>query len=181
MSSEHTRGESSSPARLLTGRSESELCLIADRYNACHANSDANAAAIADLERRGPRANDWFEVGAYLPVYTRTREGRLLFDGVKLLALFVTPYAAERHFFSGLNFELSYNSAHWESSRYSAEVKPILGAHIGRIALIVNPMLDWSFDGLRNLDFAPAIRAAFTLNRRWTDDVVIKLMLNHDL
>ena len=32
----------------------------------------------------------------------------------------------------------------------------------------MNPILDWSFDGLGNLAFSPAIRAAYTLDERWT-------------
>jgi len=174
---------------------------------------------------------NWFEAGAYLPVYTVTRDGHFLFDSVKLRALFAVPGAAERQFFYGVNFELSYNTAHWDTSRYSAEIRPIVGVRLGKIALIANPILDSSFDGPKNLDFAPAVRAAYTLNERWTvalehyadygpvhnlqatgaraqtafavvnyshrgggvefgighglnrasDDLVIKLMLNHDL
>jgi len=111
---------------------------------------------------------DWFEAGAYLPVYTRTGDGHYLFDSAKLRALFAVPGAAARKWFYGVNFELSYNTPHWETSRYSAEVRPIVGVHLGKVTLVVNPILDWSFDGLGNLDFAPAIRAAYTLNERWT-------------
>ena len=57
---------------------------------------------------------DWFEAGTYLPVYTLTSDGRLLFDSVKLRALFVVPDAHDRTLFYGLNFELSYNTPHWE-------------------------------------------------------------------
>lgn len=35
--------------------------------------------------------SDWFEAGLYLPVYTRTEDGALLFDSAKLRALFVVP------------------------------------------------------------------------------------------
>jgi hypothetical protein len=111
---------------------------------------------------------DWFEAGTYLPVYTLTNDGRLLFDSVKLRALFVVPDAHDRTLFYGLNFELSYNTPHWETSRYSAEMRPIVGVHLGKITLIANPILDWSFDGLANLEFSPAVRAAYTVNERWT-------------
>src|SRR5579863_2910189 len=53
---------------------------------------------------------DWFEAGTYLPVYTVTNDGRLLFDSVKLRALFVVPDAHDHTVFYGLNFELSYNT-----------------------------------------------------------------------
>jgi hypothetical protein len=107
---------------------------------------------------------DWFEAGAYLPIYTRTADGALLFDGVKLRALFVAPDAHQRTFFYGLNFELSYNTPHWDPSRYSGEMRPIVGWHLGRWDLIVNPILDTDFNGLGKLDFAPAVRAAFRVN-----------------
>ena len=105
----------------------------------------------------------WFEAGLYLPVYTLTGNGALLFDSVKLRALFVVPDAHQRSFFYGCNFELSYNSPHWEPSRYSGEMRPIVGAHVGRWDLILNPILDTDFDGLGNLDFAPAVRIAYNL------------------
>lgn len=53
---------------------------------------------------------DWFEAGAYVPIYSYTNSGQLLFEGVKLRALFVVPHAADRRFFYGVNFELSYNT-----------------------------------------------------------------------
>ena len=109
---------------------------------------------------------DWFETGLYLPVYTRTEDGALLFDSAKLRALIVEPDAHDRHFFYGVNFELSYNTSHWEPSRYSGEIRPIIGWHLGPYDLIVNPILDTEFNGLARLDFAPAVRAAYNVSRR---------------
>jgi hypothetical protein len=109
----------------------------------------------------------WFEAGLYLPVYTRTGDGALLFDAVKLRALFVVPDAHERTLFYGVNFELSYNAPHWEPSRFSGEIRPIIGAHLGRFDLIVNPILDSDFNGLGKLDFAPAARLAYNLNGKF--------------
>jgi hypothetical protein len=111
---------------------------------------------------------DWFEAGTYLPVYTRTADGALLFDSVKLRALFVVPQAASRTFFYGLNFELSYNTPHWEPYRYSGEMRPIIGWHLGAVDLIVNPILDTDFNGLGRLDFAPAERAAYRVSTKVT-------------
>ncbi len=111
---------------------------------------------------------DWFEAGTYLPVYTVTNDGRLLFDSVKVRALFVVPDAHDRTVFYGLNFELSYNTPHWEPTRFSAEIRPIIGAHLGRFDLIVNPILDTDFNGLGKLDFAPAARVAYDLNKKVT-------------
>ena len=109
---------------------------------------------------------DWFEAGTYLPVYTVTNDGRLLFDSVKLRALFVVPDAHDRMVFYGLNFELSYNTPHWEPSRFSGEIRPIIGAHLGQLDLILNPILDTDFNGLGKLDFAPAARVAYNLSRK---------------
>lgn len=102
----------------------------------------------------------------YLPVYTRTRDGALLFDSAKLRALLVVPDAHDRRFFYGVNFELSYNTPHWEPSRSSGEIRPIVGWHLGRYDLIVNPILDTDFNGLAKLDFAPAVRAACNVSGR---------------
>lgn len=110
---------------------------------------------------------DWFEAGLYLPVYTITRDGRAELDSTKIRALFVTPYAAQRTFFYGINFELSYNAAHWEPSRLSGEMRPIAGLHLGDWDLIVNPIIDTDFKGLGRLDFAPAERVAYNLSPIW--------------
>jgi len=110
---------------------------------------------------------DWFEQGLYLPVYTRTGNGELLFDAVKLRELFVVSHAHDRTFFYGVNFELSYNAPHWESSRFSGEIRPIIGVHLGRFDLIVNPIVDTDFNGLGNLEFVPAVRAAWNPGGRF--------------
>ena len=109
---------------------------------------------------------DWFEAGTYLPIYTLTSDGRLLFDSVKLRALFVSPHAHERRLFYGVNFELSYNTPHWATSRFAGEIRPIVGVHLGRFDLIANPILDTDFNGLGKLDFAPAARVAYAVSER---------------
>jgi hypothetical protein len=110
---------------------------------------------------------DWFEAGLYLPVYTLTRDGHAELDSTKLRALFVSPYAAQRTFFYGINFELSYNAAHWEPTRLSGEVRPIAGLHLGDWDLIVNPIVDTDFKGIGRLDFVPAERVAYNLSPFW--------------
>ncbi len=104
---------------------------------------------------------DWWELGAYVPIYTLTGDGQVLFDGAKLRTLFVVPHAAERTFFYGMNFEFSYNRPQWEQKRYSAEIRAIAGVHLGPVDLIVNPILDTEFNGLGRLDFAPEMRVAY--------------------
>jgi hypothetical protein len=110
---------------------------------------------------------EWLELGAYAPLYSRTGTGRLLIDGAKLRAEFVVPHAAERNFFYGLNFELSFNARYWERTRNSGEIRPIIGGRIGPVDLIVNPIIDTSFQGLGSLDFAPASRLAYNISETW--------------
>ncbi|MGZ3372115.1 MAG: hypothetical protein ACXU9Z_02330 [Gemmatimonadaceae bacterium] len=104
---------------------------------------------------------DWFEAGTYLPVYTFTRDRKLELDGAKLRALFAVPHAETRRFFYGVNFELSFNAKHWEQSRHSGEIRPIIGGRSGPWDFIVNPIVDTSFDGFSHLDFAPSLRLAY--------------------
>ena len=77
------------------------------------------------------------------------------------------PNAAERTFWYGVNFELSYNARHWEEARYAAEVRPILGWRFGPVDLILNPIVDLPFHGGPGaLTFAPAERVAYNLSDR---------------
>jgi len=110
---------------------------------------------------------DWWEVGAYVPIYSYTSGGRLLFDGVKLRSLFVVPHADSRTFFYGVNFEYSYNRPQWEESRFSGEVRPIIGTHLGPWDLIVNPVVDTEFNGFKNLSFAPEARIAYNFTKKF--------------
>src|SRR6185437_15398967 len=67
----------------------------------------------------------WFEAGVYFPLYSIARDNSVLYNGFKLRTLFVTPDAAKRDFFFGVNFEFSFNGAHWDARRYTSEVRPI--------------------------------------------------------
>jgi hypothetical protein len=110
---------------------------------------------------------DWLEIGAYVPLYSWTGDGRFLIDGAKLRAEFVVPHAQDRSFFYGINFELSFNARYWEPTRNSGEIRPIIGGRIGPVDLIVNPILDTSFQGVGSLDFAPASRVAYNFSESW--------------
>jgi hypothetical protein len=111
--------------------------------------------------------NDWLELGAYLPLYSVTRDGRFLINGGKLRALFALPHASERSFFYAVNFELSYNARHWATTHVDAEVRPIIGWRFGPVDLIFNPIVDVPFTGIGSLDFAPAERVDFNFSRTW--------------
>jgi hypothetical protein len=112
-------------------------------------------------------AADWLELGTYLPLYSLTGSGRFRIDGAKLRAEFVVPHAQQRNLFFGVNFELGFNARHWEPTRNSGEIRPIIGGRIGPVDLIVNPILDTSFQGLGALDFAPASRVAYNFAESW--------------
>jgi hypothetical protein len=110
---------------------------------------------------------DWFEAGLYLPLYSISGNGALTYNGFKVRALFVEPDAANQRFFYGINFEFSWNTAHWDPSRHTQEIRPIVGWHLGAFDIIVNPILDNSYKGFDRLDFAPATRLAYNLDKRW--------------
>src|ERR1035437_10374294 len=106
-------------------------------------------------------ATDWFEAGLYMPLYSFSKGGAS-FNGFKLRALFVKPHADDHTFFYGMNFEFSVNRKQWDPRRISSEVRAIIGWHLHPVDIIVNPILDTSYTGgLKALDFAPAVRAAY--------------------
>ena len=110
---------------------------------------------------------DWFEQGLYLPLYSVASNRGATLNGFKIRELFVVPDAADRPFFYGVNFEFSYNAKHWDPSRFSSEIRPIVGWHLGQVAVIINPIFDNPFRGAKNLDFAPEGRIAYELSPRW--------------
>jgi hypothetical protein len=109
----------------------------------------------------------WFEQGLYLPVYSISKGRGATLDSVKLRELFVRPHADMHTFFYGINFEFSFNARYWESRRYSAEARPIIGLHLHQWDLIVNPIFDTGWDGANNLEFVPAERIAYNFNPKW--------------
>ena len=111
--------------------------------------------------------NEWFEAGLYLPLYSISRSDGVTLNGAKGRALFAVPHADQRKFFYGANFEFSYNARHWDEKRFTMEIRPIVGWHLGHVDLIFNPILDNSFDGAANLVFAPATRVAYNFSPKW--------------
>ena len=59
----------------------------------------------------------WWEVGFYLP-FAVNGAGDFLSDGAKVRSLFVTPDAAKRSFFYGVNFELGYEMPQFSLTRW---------------------------------------------------------------
>jgi len=110
---------------------------------------------------------EWFEAGLYMPLYTRDDRSGWGLDGFKLRALFTVPHAGDRTFFYGANFEFSINAHRWDSTRYTSEVRPIIGWHLKPIDIIFNPIVDTAYDGFRNLEFVPATRVAYNVDQHW--------------
>jgi hypothetical protein len=52
---------------------------------------------------------DWWEIGFYAP-FAISGSGAFLSNGAKIRNLFVSPHAAERNFFYGVNFEFGYET-----------------------------------------------------------------------
>lgn len=109
----------------------------------------------------------WFEGGIYFPLYSITRDGSVLYNGFKLRTLFVSPNAVEREFFYGVNFEFSFNTAHWDPRSYTSEIRGIVGTHLGRFDLIFNPIVDNSWNGVANLEVVPETRVAFAVSTKY--------------
>jgi hypothetical protein len=110
---------------------------------------------------------NWFEAGLYMPLYSRDKNSGWGLDGFKLRTLFAVPNADARTFVYGANFELSYNAKRWDTTRVTSEIRPIIGWHLRPVDIIFNPIFDTSYDGFKNLIFAPSTRVAYNLERGW--------------
>jgi len=111
--------------------------------------------------------SSWFELGLYLPLYSRDETMGWGIDGAKLRTLFAVPNAAQRRFVYGANFEFSYNAKRWDTKRFTSEVRPIIGWHLSSVDVIFNPIFDTSYDGLKNLEFVPSTRVAYNASPVW--------------
>src|SRR5215471_21589198 len=77
---------------------------------------------------------DWFELGWYAP-FAVDRNGDFHSGGAKIRTLFVTPNAAKRELFYGVNMEFSYVTPMFAETRWNMEIRPIIGVRKG----------DWEF------------------------------------
>jgi hypothetical protein len=107
---------------------------------------------------------NWFEAGLYLPLYSHDQELGWGVNGAKLRALFAVPDADNRRFFYGANFEFSYNATRWDSTRFTSEIRPIIGWHLGKVDVVANPIVDTAYDGLGNMTFVPAFRLVYNVS-----------------
>ena len=110
----------------------------------------------------------WFEAGLYMPLYSISSDRGAVLNGFKLRALFAVPNADDRKFLYGVNFEFSVNTKHWDPSRITSEVRPIIGWHLKPIDIIINPIVDTTYKGgLGNLEFVPSTRVAYNFKEKW--------------
>lgn len=128
-------------------------------------------AVVADKSFNGVTewaygVNSWLEAGLYLPLYTYDKNLGMGYDGFKFRALVAVPHADDRKFVYGLGFELSFNTKRWDPKRNTSEFRPIIGWHFDKVDLIFNPILDTSYDGVKNLVFAPSMRVAYSVDDR---------------
>jgi len=110
---------------------------------------------------------NWFEAGLYMPLYSVDKDQGAMLDGFKLRTLFAVPDADNRRFVYGANFEFSWNTKHWDTKRITSEIRPIIGWHLTNMDVIVNPIVDTAYDGVKNLIFAPSGRVAFKVRPAW--------------
>jgi hypothetical protein len=101
---------------------------------------------------------DWWEVGLYLPFSIANQQ--FYSDAFKLRTLFVSPNAAQRNFFYGVNFEFSNETPPFAQTRFALEIRPIIGVRNSEYEFIVNPIVDVGFGRYGEADFAPAARIA---------------------
>src|ERR1700704_375568 len=97
---------------------------------------------------------DWWEVGLYLPFAIQNQQ--FLSNSFKLRTLFVSPNAADRNFFYGVNFEFSNTTPKFSQTRFGLEIRPIIGIRNADYEFIVNPIVDIGFGKYGEADFAPA-------------------------
>jgi hypothetical protein len=118
---------------------------------------------------------DWWEVGLYLPFAIQDRQ--FLSDSFKLRTLFVSPQAEKRDFFYGVNFEFSNTTPKFSQTRFTMEIRPIIGVRSADYEFIVNPIVDIGFGKYHEEHFAPAARLA----RKLGPDLFVGLEYYSDL
>jgi hypothetical protein len=102
---------------------------------------------------------DWWEIGFYAP-YAVDQASEFSSNAGKIRNLFVTPNAAKREFFYGVNFEVSYATPRFSETRWNTEIRPIIGFRKYDLEFIVNPIVDIGFGKNGDVTFTPAARLA---------------------
>ena len=105
---------------------------------------------------------EWWEMGFYTP-YAVDRNFTPYSNAAKIRQLFVIPHAAEREFFYGVNFEISYAMPQFSDAQWNLEIRPIVGWRKGDYEFIINPIVDMGFGQNGDSIFAPCARFARNL------------------
>ncbi|HEY8039412.1 MAG TPA: hypothetical protein VIF15_06440 [Polyangiaceae bacterium] len=108
----------------------------------------------------------WWELGAYFQMAVREDDGVVDWAGVKLRSKFVTPPGWDPHWRLGVNLELSYLPATYDSDRWGSEVRPIVAWQDEDWLFALNPIVDQSLAGSGASDgpgLQPAAKAARTV------------------
>jgi hypothetical protein len=105
---------------------------------------------------------EWWEMGFYTP-FAVDQNGQLFSNALKVRQLFVTPHAADREIFYGINFEFSYAMAQFSDTQWNMEIRPIIGVRKSGYEFIVNPIVDIGFGPNGETVFAPCARFAHQL------------------
>jgi hypothetical protein len=110
---------------------------------------------------------DWWEIGFYAP-FAVDQTGQFYSNAAKVRTLFVSPNAANRDVFYGVNFEFSYAMPQFSQTKWNIEVRPILGFRKGDYEFIINPIVDIGLGQDGNNTFAPAARLAKKINETFS-------------
>jgi len=89
------------------------------------------------------------ELGAYLPLATLDRDGRVLAGGAKARLKFIAPRPSGQSWFWGANFEIGRVRRALDINPWNAELKGIYGVRSGPWTLAFNLNLDWTVSGPR--------------------------------
>jgi hypothetical protein len=101
---------------------------------------------------------EWWEMGFYTP-YAVDRNFTPYSNAAKIRQLFVIPHAAEREFFYGVNFEISYAMPQFSDAQWNLEIRPIVGWRKGDYEFIINPIVDMGFGQNGDSIFAAELAA----------------------
>ena len=111
---------------------------------------------------------DWWEIGAYVP-YEIGADGHAQIGAVKLRSLFVSPHAADRPFFYGVNFEVGYYKSTYDPNHVNMEIRPMIGWRSSPWEFIINPILEMTLSGHdKTPEFNPSVRLGYILSPTWT-------------
>jgi hypothetical protein len=102
---------------------------------------------------------EWWEIGFYAP-FAVGENGTFYSNAGKIRQLFVSPNAAKREFFYGVNFEASYATLPFSQTQWNLEIRPIVGFRKNNYEFIVNPIVDVGFGENGDAIFAPCARFA---------------------